>query len=86
MCLTLLIRCDGGDRCLPELKFCLEAEERLCAGDKGASQRHAHVAGLDELYDVVLVAFIFEGEFVLERELRLGVIRHLELNLLTYFR
>ena len=48
-------------------------------------QRHAHVTCLDELQDVVFVAFVFQGEFIFKRELRLGVVAHLKLYLLADF-
>ena len=48
-------------------------------------QRHADVTCFDELKDVVFIAFIFQGEFIFERELCLGVVAHLKLDLLADF-
>ena len=58
--LAFLIGDNGADGGVAELQLALDTEQLLCAGDEGAVEREADVTGFQQLYDFVLLAFVFQ--------------------------
>ena len=78
-----------GNQCLDfqlaELQIRLDTEQRLAAPNQRTRQIHRYVSGLYRLDDIVLFAFVVELQVLLvEREGRLGVVTHVEVQLLTH--
>ena len=83
--LAVLLADQGLDAELAELQVGLDTEQRLAAADKRRRQVHRHITCLDRLDDVILLAFVVQFEVLLvERERGLGVVTHVEVQLLAY--
>ena len=81
----VLLAEQGGEGELAELELCLDAEQRGGAPDEGRAGGHGHVAGLEGLDDLVLLAFVRELEVLaVEIEGGVGVVGHVELHLVAY--
>ena len=83
--LALLIGDDGRDGSLAELQFALDTKQLLCTRDEGAVERETDVTSLEQLDDLVFLAFVFQVEFVLVVEGGLGVLVDVEVDLVTDF-
>ena len=83
--LTVLLRNQCLDLQLAELQVRLDTEQRLAAPNQRTRQVHRYVSGLNRLDDIVLFAFVVELQVLLvEREGGLGVVTHVEVQLLTH--
>ena len=69
----LFLRHDGVDGQFAELELGVDAEQLLTAVDEGGVEGEGDVGGLEELQDVVFLAFVFEFYLVFEVEGGLGV-------------
>ena len=69
----LFLRHDGVDGQFAELELGVDAEQLLAAVDEGGVEGEGDVGGLEELQDVVFLAFVFEFYLVFEIEGGLGV-------------
>ncbi len=81
--LPLLLARDGRKPQTAEPELALDAEQALPAADERRRRLQEHVAGLDRLHDLVLVAGVLDLQLVLEVELVARVAVHVDPQLVA---
>ncbi len=82
--LAVLLAHKAREREFAELKFSLQAKQRSASPYKARTRGHAHIAGLNILYNFILFSLIIQFEVLrIEIERSVGVVTHVEFKFIT---